>query len=227
MCRWIGLAMAVMVLVLGLGPVARGGDGGPATVKVTTSEGQAVPLFPEDLTGLSSRPLIKMRDALDKKIHNGFFSLYRVPAKAGIELVGEYNVTTVPCRLTVYQISKRTGAAGRELRVVATGYHVKPEKAVFRQRVEKLDENVFFITAEKVAAATELNSHLRYMESQGNAILLKGYGTNFDLSMLKLKMAGKNTGNDHGAIEFEKDAHWLVAQLINPLWLMSVRIESE
>lgn len=226
MYRWFGLAMAIMALVLGLGPVARGGDGRPVTVKVTTSEGQAVPLLPEDLTGLSSRPLIKVREALDKKIHNGFFSLYRVPAKAGTELVGEYNVTTVPCRLTVYQISKRNGA-GRELRVVATGYHVKPEKAVFRQRVEKLEENVFFITAEKVAAATELNSHLRYMESQGNAILLKGYGTNFDLSMLKLKMAGKNTGNDHGAIEFEKDAHWLVAQLINPLWLMSVRIESE
>jgi len=224
MCRWIGWAMALTVFVLGT--VARGGDDGRALLKITTSEGQAVPLLAEDLTGLSSRPLVKMREELDKKLHSGFLSLYRVQAKAGTELVGEYNVEAVPCRLTVYEISKRTGA-GRELRVLATGYYVKREKAVFRKKVEKLEEDVFMITAEKVTDASELNSHLRYMESQGNAIRLQGYSTNWSMTTLKLKMAGKETGNEQGEDEFEKDGHWLLDRLIKPLWLMFVRVESE
>lgn len=216
------LAMAVLVLAAGTG----GSADGPATIRVTTADGKAVPLLAEDLTGLSARPLVKMRDALDKKLHSGFLSLCRVQAKVGTELVGVCTVDVVPCRLTVYEISKRAGA-GRELRVVATGYYDKPEKAVFRKKVEAMEENVFFLTAETVSGAGELNSHLRYMESQGNAILLKGYSSNWNLTALKLKMAGKSTEQGQEEEGFEKDGHWLVDQLIRPLWLVSVRVESE
>lgn len=226
MFRWNRLVMTVLVTVFMFVTGAIGGEDSPVIIKVTTSEGQAVPLTPEDLNGLTSRPLVKMQEALVKKYHNRFLSLYRVQAKAGTELVGEYNVESVPCRLTIYEISKRAGA-GRELRVVTTGYYVKPEKAVFRKKVEKLEENIFFITAEKVASAGELNFHLQYMESHGNYILLKGYSTNWNLTALKVKMAGKNKGDEKGEVEFEKDGYWLVEQLINPLWLMSVRIESK
>ena len=214
-----------LILVL-LNPIVASAADTSVAVKMTTSEGLPVPLLPEDLSGLSSRPLVKTRDVLDKKFAKGFFFLNRVKAKVGTELVGEYDVVTVPCRLTVYEISKRPGS-GRELRIVATGYHAKPEKAVFRKTVEKLEENVFFVTAEKVASADDLNSHLRYMQEQGNAIVLKRYGTNWNLSSLKLEMAGKDTKQKEKDDVFEKDALWLVDQLKNPLWLMSIRLETE
>lgn len=217
--RWAG----VLALV---GVVAWGGDDARPKVKVATADGKAVPVLPEDLTGLTARPLVKTRDALDKKFRKGFYSLYRVQTKVGTELVGEYDVTTVPCRLTVYEVTKR-GDADRELRVVATGYHDKPGKAVFRKKIETLEENVFFITVEQVTSAKELNSHLRYMESQGNEILLKGYGTNWSLSALRLKMAGKTEGPAAKEDKFEKDAFWLIDQFLNPLWLISLRIETE
>jgi hypothetical protein len=224
MCKWIGWVMAVTALALGT--VVRGGDNVPTSIKVSTSEGQVVPLLSEDLTGLISRPLVKLQETLDKKFHEGFYSLSRIQAKAGTELVGEYDVVTVPCRLTVYEVSKRVGAA-RELRVVTTGYHTKPEKAVFRRKIEKLEEDVFIISVERVSSANELNAHLRYMESQGNTIILKGYSTNWNLTALKLKMRENRPENEQGDAEFEKDGLWLVNQLINPLSLMSVRIESE
>lgn len=217
--RW---TVAVMVLI---GASLCCADDTLTMIKVTTAEGQAVQILDEDLTGLISRPLVKTRKALDKKFRKGFFSLYRIQTKVGTELVGEYSVTDVPCRLTIYEISKPAGG-GRELRVVATGYHVKPEKAVFRKKIEKLEENVFLITAEKVTSPGELNSHLRYLENQDNTILLKGYSTNWNLTKLKLKMAGKNTGHGQKEVELERDFHWLVDQLINPLWLMSIRIEA-
>ncbi|TAL09811.1 MAG: hypothetical protein EPO02_09230 [Nitrospirae bacterium] len=222
MRRCIRWAFVLLVLT----PIAVDAADSSVTVKMTTSEGLLVPLLPEDLSGMSSRPLVKTRDVLDKKFAKGFFYLNRVKAKVGTELVGEYEVVTVPCRLTVYEISKRPGSS-RELRVVATGYHAKPEKAVFRKTVEKLEENVFFVTAEKIASADDLNSHLRYMQEQGNAIVLKGYGTNWNLSALKLEMAGKDAKQKEKDDVFEKDALWLVDQLKNPLWLMSIRLETE
>ena len=217
--RWV---LILMLLI----PIAAGAADTSVAVKMTTSEGLPAPLLPEDLSSLISRPLVKTREALDKRFGKGFFALYRVKAKVGTELAGEHDIVTVPCRLTVYEISKRPGAS-RELRIVATGYHDKPEKAVFRKTVERLEENVFFVTAEKVTSAGDLNSHLRYMEEQGNAILLKGYGSNWNLSALKLEMAGRNAKQKEREDVFERDALWLVDQLKNPLWVMSIRIEAE
>lgn len=215
----------VLILML-LNATAAGADDTSIAIKVTTSEGLPARLLSEDLSSLISRPLVKTREALDKRFGKGFFSLYRVKAKVGIELVGEHDIVTVPCRLTVYEISKRPGTS-RELRIVTTGYHDKPEKAVFRKTVERLEENVFLVTAEKVTFADDLNSHLRYMEEQDNAILIKGYSSNWNLSGLKLEMAGRNAKQKEREDIFEKDALWLVDQLKNPLWLVSIRIEAE
>jgi hypothetical protein len=167
-----------------------------------------------------------MRDSLAETMGKGFFSLGRIQVKADVEIIGECNVTNVPCRLTVYEVSKAAGG-GRELRVVATGYHDKPEKASFRTKLPNLEEHVFFVTAEKVASRDELNSHLQYMDSQGNTIALKGYGTNWNLSQLKLKMAGKTPGAEQKEDEFEKDGQWLIKQLIRPIWVMSIRVEAQ
>ena len=205
---------------------ARADDSSVAAVKLTTSAGVPARLLTEDLSSLTSRPLAKTQEVLDKKFGKGFFTLYRIKSKVGTELIGEHDVVSVPCRLTVYEISKRPGGS-RELRIVATGFHDKPEKAVFRKTVERLEELMFFVTAEKVASADDLNAHLRYMQEQGNAILLKGFSSNWNLSALKLQMAGKDAKQKEKEDVFERDALWLVDQLKNPLWLVSMRIEAE
>src|SRR3954451_13055546 len=92
----------------------------------------------------------------------------------------------------------------------------KPEKAVFRKTIERLEENIFLVTAEKVTASDELNSHLRFMEEQGNSIILKGYSSNWNLSALKFQMAAKAGKQKERDDVFEKDALWLIDQLKNP-----------
>jgi len=109
------------------------------------------------------------------------------------------------------------------LRMVSTWFRAKPgETNEFRTKVEDLEEEVFLVTAENVDSADQLNRHLSYMNTQEKAITLKGYGTNWSLSALKLDLVGKDAAQKDES--FTKDALWLVDQLIKPEWVVSVRI---
>jgi hypothetical protein len=220
------IAVLVGIILLVTAVAAPAEDLSFGVVKLMTADGVAARLLPEDVSSLQSRPLAKTREDMERRFGKGFLTLMRVKAKVGAELIGEHDIVAVPCRLTVYEISKRTDGH-RELRVVAAGYHSKPEKAVFRKRIERLEENVFLVTAEKVMSPNDLNSHLRFMEEQGNAIILKGFSSNWNLSALKFQMAAKAGTQNEREDVFEKDALWLIAQLKNPLWLASIRVENE
>ncbi len=220
------MAMLVGIFLLVTAVPAPAEDLSVGTVKLMTADGVPARLLPEDVSSIRQRPLAQTREDMEKRFGKGFLSLMRVKVKVGAELIGEHDIVALPCRLTVYEISKRS-EGNRELRVVATGYHTKPEKAVFRKRIERLEENVFLVTAEKVTSSDDLNSHLRFMEEQGNSIILKGYSSNWNLSALKFQMAAKAGKQKERDDLFEKDALWLIEQLKNPLWLASIRVENE
>jgi len=65
---------------------------------------------------------------------------------------------------------------------------------------------------------------LRYMNTQGDAILVNGYGTNWNLTALKIWMLEQNAAGVRD-VEFAKDADWLVSNLLDPQWIVSVRVE--
>lgn len=221
------VAFAAMLCV-SLGLAGSAGAGPAAATRpelaVIDAAGQRIPLIDEELTGLESRPLLSTKKELTQQFGPGFISFQKVKAKAGDKLTGTYQVPTGSWRLTVYHISKEKNGP-RYLRVVATGYHAVPEPAKFSTTIERLEENVFLVTAEAVKSADDLNSHLRYMNAQNNEIVLKGYGTNWNLSALKFKLSGKEEKATSG--EFVKEADWLVQRLTKPQWVMSVRVETD
>ena len=219
--RW-GWMLAALVLMVQA--EAKAAD--PQTIEVSTGAGAPVKLEPEGLTGIKMRPLMKLKESLDKKFGVEFLSLRKIGVKNGTELVGRCSVSTAPIRLTVYEISKRMKDSERKLRVVATAFHAQPgENGEFRSKVEDLEEDLFFITAEQVESADQLNSHLTYMNTQENTITLKGYSTNWNLSALKWNMAGKDAAQKEAP--FTKDARWLVDRLIRPMWVATIRINIE
>jgi hypothetical protein len=193
-------------------------------IEVSTGAGAPVMLGPEPLAGIKTRPLRKLKESLDNKFGVNFFSLHRISVPNGVELIGRCSVSTAPLRLTVYEISKGRNDHERKLRVVATGFYAKPgETGEFRTKVEDLEEDLFFVTAEQVETADQLNSHLTYMNTQENTIALRGYSSNWNLSALKLDLAGKDAAQREAP--FTKDAMWLVDRLIHPLWVESIRID--
>lgn len=221
----IGKSIATVFVVLGITALAQAQQA-RCPVDISLADGKTVATGPEDLGGLTSKPLAELKAKLDKERGRGFVTFWLMTVKEGSEVAGKYEIKEkdLPCRLTVYQISKEAGKP-RMLRIVATGFHDKTGAAEFRATMPKIEENVFIITAEKVKSADELNSHLKYMNSQNNSVTLKGYSTNWKLTALKLQMAGKDVEQKDDI--FTKEADWLVNQLINPLWVVSVRVETK
>jgi len=70
----------------------------------------------------------------------------------------------------------------------------------------------------------QLNAHLRFMTTQGDAILLQGYSSDWSLSALRFRMVEKGAAGGKD-VEFAKEADWLVGNLIDPQWVVSIRIE--
>jgi hypothetical protein len=202
--------------------VAHAENGMPA-ITVQKSDGASVPLEVEDTSSLANRPLVKTQERLREKFKRDFFFLRKINVPEGTSLIGRYPVTDGPMRLTIYEITKKKGAE-RQLKVVASGFYKSGEVAEFKTEARKFEEHVYLVTAEATGSAEELNSHLRYMNTQGNEILLKGYSTNFSLSLLRFKLAERPKGTG-GETEFAKDADWLVDNLIRPQWVVSIRSE--
>ena len=172
------------------------------------------------------RPLVKLKQGLDEEFGAGFLSLDKVDVKDGDELIGRCTIPVAPVRLTVYEISKENKNSERKLRVVATAFYATTrETAEFRTKVHDLQEELFLVTAEQVDSPDQLDSHLAYLNTQENTITLKGYSTNWNLSALKVNMAGKDAAQKE--VPFTKDAGWLVDHLIRPLWVASIRINVE
>jgi hypothetical protein len=82
-----------------------------------------------------------------------------------------------PLCISMYEITKNDGAT-RWLRVVRTRVYRTGQLAEFQTVLKKSLEHVYLITAEAISAVDELNPHLRYMNTQGDQILLQGYSTN-------------------------------------------------
>jgi hypothetical protein len=201
----------------------------PPAITLANGSGTAVPLVVEDTSGITDRPLVKTAERMKTKIGHDFLFLDKIDVKDGTALVGRYTVTVDdgPLRLTVYEITKQKNG-DRMLRVLASGYYKSGDVAEFKATAIAAEEDVYLVSAEATASATDLNPHLRYMNAQGNEIVVKGFSTNWNLSQLKLKLAAKETpaskANPANDAEFTKDADWLVDNMIAPRWVVSVRI---
>jgi hypothetical protein len=192
-------------------------------IKIYSASEDIIPLLDEDLEGITSRPLIKLKEKMDKKHYKGFLELFKIKVIKGSVLKAEYKLEKGPYRLTVYEISKEKKSL-RKLQVVASGYYEKGEIAKFQTKARDIEEQLFFVTAEQVSSKEELNQHLRYMNGQDNQLILKGYSTNFTLSELKFKLCGKDSASKED--NFKKDAEWLIDKLIKPVFLVAIRIET-
>jgi hypothetical protein len=202
-------------------PVATGAE--PPEILLLTADGKSIRLEEENMTSLSSRPLIKTRARLNEKYKKEFLFLYRVKIPDGASIIGRTKVGKGPVRLTVYEITKKQDSV-RRLRVVRSKVRQTGEIAEFRTVVQKFDEHLYLITAEAVHSEAQLNPHLRYMNSQNNEIILKGFSTDWNFSSLRFHLSGKDETEKKEA-EFTKDADLLVNHLINPQWVVSIRLE--
>lgn len=112
------------------------------------------------------------------------------PGGLGERDVGRWAADRGPLRLTMYEITKNHDTP-RWLRVIGTRVYRKGETAEFRSDLRKFTEHVYLVTAEAVTAHDQLNAHLRFMSTQGDAILLQGYSSDWSLSALRLRMVEK------------------------------------
>lgn len=195
----------------------------PPEIMITAADGKIIPLEPEDISGIASRPLVKTRDRLNEKFRRQFTSLYKINVPDGLSVIGRYRVQNGPLRLTVYEITKKPNSE-RQLRVLVSRFRQTGEVAQFETTIKKFQEHVYFVTAEAVQSETQLNPHLRYMNTQNNEILLKGFSTDWSFRTLKFRLAEKGSAEEQ-EVEFTKDADWLVNNLINPQWVVSIRLE--
>lgn len=189
---------------------------------IRTADGKNISLQKEDISGLKSKPLRMTKEKWDNKFKKDFLSFLKIDVDKEQEVVGTCKVNEGPLRLTIYQITKEKNSS-RFIRILSTKFHDSNNIAEYRVKIQNLEENVFFITAEKVNSADQLNSHLKYMSTQKGGVELEGYGTNWNLSKLKLKLVGK--GEELKDDSFVKDADWLIGQLINPQWIISISVE--
>lgn len=183
--------------------------------------GKVIPLEVEDLTGIKDQPLAKTKMRLDNKYGKDFFLLYKAKIAAGTQVIGQYKLTKDPLRITVFEISKQL-KTDRKIRIVATGFYQMGETAEFQTEIGNLEENIFFITAEAVESKDQLNPYLQHIDQVDNAIL-KGYSTNLSFSVLKMKFSGKDQSGK--LVQVTEDFDWLVNQLINPVHVISIRVE--
>jgi len=129
-------------------------------IELRTIDEEIIPLMEEKFKGFKSLLIDNVKEEFDKKYFKGFFSLYTINAKENTEIVGTHVIKEGPYRLSVYEISKGDDSI-RKLRVVASGYYQKGERAEFTTIIKKFSEHAFLVTAEKVESKDQLNSHLK------------------------------------------------------------------
>lgn len=190
-------------------------------ITIQTADGKIIPLQKEDLSGLKNKPLRNTKEKWDHKFNKDFLSFLKIDMEADQEVAGTCKVNEGPLRLTVYQITKGKNTP-RFIRILSTKFYEGNNVAEYRTKIQDMEENVFLITAEKADSADELNSHLKYMSTRKGDVELEGYSTNWDLSKLKLKFAGKGEALNNDS--FVKDADWLIEQLIDPQWIISISV---
>jgi hypothetical protein len=218
----IRLVALLVLSTTGLGFPGTAAAGAP-DFRVVTAAGAQLALEPEELQGPSMRPLRATRDRLHQQFRKEFVWFYRARIADGTAVVGRWTVDHGPLRVTMYEITKNE-AAPRWLRVVGTRVYRAGQLAEFQTVFKKSLEHVYLVTAERVSAADELNPHLRYMNTQGDQILVQGFSTNWNLSALKFRLLERNEANAREG-EFARDADWLVSNLLDPQWIVSIRIE--
>lgn len=195
----------------------------PPDIIITSIDGTRIPLVPEHTSGIAALPLVKTRERLNDKFKKEFLFLYKIKIADGASIIGRYKVENRSLRLTIYEITKKQNAS-RRLRVITTRFRQRGEIAEFKTVVKKFDEHIYLVTAEAVKSETQLNPHLHYMNSQNNEIILKGFSSNWNFSSLRFHLSGKDE-TEKKEVEFTKDADWLVSNLINPQWVVSIRLE--
>ena len=125
------------------------------------------------LRGPSALPLLATRDRLHEQFRKVFIWFYKARIADGTAVVGRWVVDRGPLRLTMYEITKNASTP-RWLRVIGTRVYLEGETAEFKSDLRKFAEHVYLVTAEAVTAHDQLNAHLRFMSTQGDAILLQG-----------------------------------------------------
>lgn len=211
-----------VVTLLLVAPVAdaKGKDPAPG-IHITRAGGRVVPQLPEDTNGIFGRPVNKTRDRVHDRYDRELLYLYQIEVDDGEHLKGTYQVGDAPLRITLYEIRK-SPAQERTLRVIGSQYYEAGALAEWETTIEKREEHVFIVTAEKTKGPEELNQHLTYMNQQdNNEILLKGFSSNWNLTKLKFKMA---ENGPNGEVPFAKDGEWLIDKLIDPAWVCSIRV---
>ncbi|MGD2245170.1 MAG: hypothetical protein PVI11_01355 [Candidatus Aminicenantes bacterium] len=191
-------------------------------IELNAADGTVIPLEKDDLSGLRKRPLAETKARLDKKYYEGFFLLYRIKVKEGTRVKGKYTLVRGPLRLTIFEISKEFNSV-RKIRVAATGFYQVGETVEFETDIRRLEENVFFITAESVESESQLNPALKYVNEVENEAIIKGYSSNLGLNIIKFNISGKD--EMRRPVEITKDFDWLVSQLINPIRVISIDIK--
>jgi hypothetical protein len=186
-----------------------------------SSQGKTIPLEVEDLAGMKDQPLVKTKIRLDNKYGQDFFLLYKAKIAASTQMTGQYKLSTVPLRISVFEISRQPNA-DRMIRIVATGYYQAGETAEFQTEIGNMEENIFFITAEAVESKEQLNPYLQHIDQVDN-VILKGYSTNLSFNVLKMKFSGKDQSGN--VTQVTEDFDWLVSQLIKPVHVISIRVE--
>jgi hypothetical protein len=220
--RTILLVASLTLAITDIG-LPRTADAGPPDLRITTGTGAQLTLEPEELQGPAMRPLRSTRDRLHQQFRKEFLWFFKARIVDGTTVVGRLTVDRGPLRVTMYEITKNEGAP-RWLRVVGTRVYRAGQLAEFQTILTKSLEHVYLITAEAVSAVDQLNPHLRYMNTQGDQILVQGYSTNWNLSVLKFRLLEKSEGGAREG-EFARDADWLVSNLLDPYWIVSIRIE--
>jgi hypothetical protein len=195
---------------------------GAPEILITLADGRKIVLEPEDTSGIAARPLVETRDRLSRRFKKDILFLYKMRVEEGVSIIGRHKIGQGPARLTAYEITKARNS-NRQLRVAGSQFRRLGETAEFKTVVNKFDEHLYLITAESVTSQGQLNPHLQYMNSQKNEIILKGFSTNWNFSSLRLQFLEKGGAAREG--EFSKDADFLVNQLIDPQWIVAIRLE--
>jgi hypothetical protein len=99
----------------------------------------------------------------------------------------------------MYEITKNDGAT-RWLRVVRTRVYRTGQLAEFQTVLKKSLEHVYLITAEAISAVDELNPHLRYMNTQGDQILLQGTARTETSAYWSSGCSRRTTGHARGRV---------------------------
>lgn len=194
----------------------------PQEFRIINSKGAEVFFQPPTLNGIKMRPLKKVIKRLNDANHPNFFSIFEVSHPNTDTLTVQFKNIQTNQRLSVYRICHNQDNENI-LTLHSTRFITDQKKISFNNLTGASAPYLLLFTLEKTNNLNQLNSHIQYLRQQNNQIELNGYGTNWSMSELKLKMTGKN--EDQSNDKFVKDSEWLVEQLIAPEWIIAIMVK--